>query len=144
MKEQLQANKGKKQKLPRTKIMDADYTDDIALLANAPAQAKTLLHSLEWTAAGIGLNVNVHKMEYMCFNQRGDVSTLNSSSLKIVDKFTYIRSSVSSTETDINMRLAKVWTTIDRLSVICKSELNDKIKHSFFQAAIWMHYMDTN
>ena len=28
-------------------IMDADYADDIVLLANAPAQAETLLHSLE-------------------------------------------------------------------------------------------------
>ena len=30
----------------------ADYADDIALMANAPAQAKTLLHSLKWAAAG--------------------------------------------------------------------------------------------
>ncbi len=28
-------------------ITDADYTDDIVLLANTPVQAKTLLHSLE-------------------------------------------------------------------------------------------------
>ena len=34
------------------------------------------------------------------------------------------------------MWLAKAWTDIDRLSVIWKSDLTDKIKHSFFQAAI--------
>ena len=28
-------------------IMDMDYADDIVLLANTPAQAETLLHSLE-------------------------------------------------------------------------------------------------
>ena len=39
-------------------ITDADYADDTALLANAPAQAKTLLHSLEREAARIGLHVN--------------------------------------------------------------------------------------
>ena len=72
----------------------------------------------------------------MCFNLRGDISTLNGSSLKLVDKFTYLGSSVSSTETDINMRLAKAWTAIDRLSVIWKSDLIDKIKRSFFQAAV--------
>ena len=44
-----------------------------------------------------------------------------------VDKFTYLGSSVSSTETDINTRLAKAWTPIDRLSVIWKSDLTDKI-----------------
>ena len=63
---------------------------------------------------------------------RGDISTLNSSSLKLVDKFTYLGSSVSSTETDINTQLAKAWTAIDRLSVIWKSDLTDKIKRSFF------------
>ena len=31
---------------PKT-ITDANYADDIKLLANAPAQAETLLHSLE-------------------------------------------------------------------------------------------------
>ena len=48
----------------------------------------------------------------MCFNQTGDISTLNGSSLKQVDKFTYQGSSVSSTETDIDMRLAKARTAI--------------------------------
>ena len=54
----------------------------------------------------------------------------------VVDKFTYIGSSVSLTVTDINTRLAKAWTTNDRLSVIWKSDLTDKIKRSFFQAAV--------
>ena len=34
---------------------------DIAILANTPAQAETLLHSLERAAAGMGLHVNAHK-----------------------------------------------------------------------------------
>ena len=74
---------------------------------NAPAQTKTLLHSLERAAAGIGLNVYAHKMEYICFNQRGNISTLNGSSLKLVNKFIYLGRSFSSPETDINMQLAK-------------------------------------
>ena len=86
---------------------DADYTDDIAIPANTPAQAETLLHSLERAAAGIDLHVNAHKMEYMCFNQTGNISTLGGSSQKLVDKFTYLGSSVSSTEKDIDTRLIK-------------------------------------
>ena len=35
---------------------------DIALLANTPNQAETLLHSLERAAAGIGLHVNHTKL----------------------------------------------------------------------------------
>ena len=111
----------------------ADYADDIALLANTPNQAETLLHSLERAAAGIGLHVNALKTEY---NQTGDISTRDETSLKLVDKFTYLGSRVSSTEKDIDMRLTKAWTAIDRLSIIWKSDLTNKMKRSFFQAAV--------
>ena len=121
---------------PAKTITDADYADDIAILANTPNRAETLLHSLERAAAGIGLHVNAHKTEYMCFNQAGDTSTLDGTSLKLVDKFTYLGSSVSSTEKDIDTRLTKAWTAIDRLSIIWKSDLTDKMKRSFFRAAV--------
>ena len=77
----------------------------------------------------------------MCFNQTGDISTLNVISLKLVDKFTYL---------DIDMRLTKAWTAYNRLSVIWKSDLNDKMKRSFLpdsdfvDTAIQIHYMDAN
>ena len=115
-------------------ITDADNADDIEILANTSNQAETLLHSLEQAVAGIGLHVNAHKTEYMCFNQTGDISTLDGSSLKLVDKFTYQGSNVSSTEKDT--RLTKAWTAIDKLSIIWKSDLTDKMKRSFFQAAV--------
>ena len=69
--------------------MGVDYTDDIVLHANTPAQAESLVYNLKWAAGGIGLYVNADKMEYMCFNQNGNISTLNGGSLKLVDKFTY-------------------------------------------------------
>ena len=117
-------------------ITDADYADDIVLLANTPALAETLLHSLERAAAGIGLHINAHKTECMCLNQTGDISTLNGNPLELVDKFTYLGSRVSSTETDINTRLTKAWAAIDILLVISKSELTDKMKTQFFKAAV--------
>ena len=48
---------------PAQTIMDADCTDDIALLVTTPAQAETQLHSLERAAAGICLHVNADKTE---------------------------------------------------------------------------------
>ena len=72
----------------------------------------------------------------MCYNQTGDISTLEGTPLKLVDKFTYLGSSVESTEKDIETRLAKAWTAINRLSIIWKSDLTDKMKRSFFQAAV--------
>ena len=56
--------------------------------------------------------------------------------IKLVDRFTYIGSSVSSTEKDIDTQLTKAWTAIDKLSVIWKSDMTDKIKRSFFLAAV--------
>ena len=102
--------KERSRRYPAQTITDADNADDIALLAKSPAQAESLLHSLERAAAGIGLHVNADKTEYMCFNQTGDISILNGSSLKLVDKFINLGSSVSSTETDINTRLPKALT----------------------------------
>ena len=128
--------KKRSRKYPAKIITDADYVDDIALLANTPNQADTLLHSLKRAAAGIVLHINAHKTEYMRYNQTGDITTLDGASLKLVDKFTYLGSSVSSTEKDIDTRLRKAWTAIDRLSIIWKSDLTDKIKRSFFQAAV--------
>ena len=128
--------KKRSRRYPEKTITDSDYADDIALLANTPNQAETLLHSLEWVAAGIGLHVNAHKTEYMCYNQTGDITTRDGASLEQVDKFTYLGSSVSSTEKDIDTWLTKTWTAVDRLSIIWKSDLTDKMKRSFFQAAV--------
>ena len=128
--------KKRSRRYPAKTITDADYADDIAILANTPVQAETLLLILERATAGIGLHINAHKTEYMCFNQTGDISTLGGNSLKLVDKFNYLGSSVSSTEKDIDTPLSKAWTPINKLSVIWKSDLTNKMKLSFFQAVV--------
>ena len=66
----------------------------------------------------------------------GDISRRDGTPLKLVDKLTYLGSSVSSTEKDIDTLLTKAWTAIDRLSIIWKSDLTDKMKRSFFQTAV--------
>ena len=135
-KKSFELTKKRSRRYPAKTITDAEYADEIAILANTPNQAETLLHSLERAAAGIGLHVNAHKTEYMGFNQTGDISTLEGTSLKLVNKLTYLGSSVSSTEKDIDTRPTKAWTAIHRLLIIWKSDLTDKTKRSFFQAAI--------
>ena len=112
--------KKRSRRYPAKTITDADNTDDISILANTPNQAETLLYSVQRAAAGIGIHVNIHKTEYMCYNQTGDISTLHGTPLKQVDKFTYLGSSVLSTEKDIHKRLTKAWTAINRLLIIWK------------------------
>ena len=87
--------------------MDADYADDIVLLANTSPQVESLLHSLKRVGGGIGLHVKANKTVYICFKREGAISTLNGGPLKLIDKFTYLNSCVSSTESDVKMRWAK-------------------------------------
>ena len=129
--------KERSRRYPAQTITDADYT----AFDKYTRPGETLLHSLERTAADIGLHVNAHKMEYMCFNLRGDIFTQIGCSLKLVDKFTYLGSSVSSTETDVNTRLVKTWSY---------GSQTWPIKKQFFSSsgrvdiAVRMHYMDDN
>ena len=95
--------RARSRRYPAETITDAEYENDIAVLANTPPQAESQLNSLVQVTGGICPHVNVDKTEYMCFNQKEDNFTLNGGSLKLVDKFTYHGSSVSSTENEINV-----------------------------------------
>ena len=47
--------------------------------------------------------------------------------------FKYLGNNISSAESNINIRRAKAWNPIDRLLIISKSDLFDKIKQDFSQ-----------
>ena len=53
--------------------------------------------------------------------------------VNLVDQFTYFGHNISSTESDVNISLAKIWNVIEKLSIIWKLDLSDK-KLGFFQA----------
>ena len=113
-------------------MKDSDYADNLALLANTPAQAKYLLHNLKQAAKGIGLYVIADKTEPMCFKQEMAISTFSGKLQKLVDQFTSLDSNISSTESDVNIRFAKyrlLLTTYRSLG-----NLSHKIKRKIFQA----------
>ena len=85
-------------------IRDADYADDIALLAKTPAKAESLLHNLKNAVGCIGLHFNVDKTEHMCFNQnqRRDISIQKRWFPETSGQIDLPWSSVSSTKNDIN------------------------------------------
>ena len=95
--------------------MDVNNADNIAILANTPTKAESLLDSQEQPAGGIVLHVNANKTELMSFKWEGAVSTQNSCPLKFVEKFTYLGSSISSSESDVSMWLTKAWTAMNSL-----------------------------
>ena len=121
---------------PAVTITDVDYADDLALLADTIKQAESLLHSLEQEARGVGLCINSDKTEFMCFNQNGVIKSLNNKPLKMVDNFIYLGSNISSTESDVNIRIGKAWAAMKNLSIIWKSNLPNHMKCEFFQATV--------
>ena len=101
------------------------------LLANTPAKAEFLLISLEQTAEGISLHINANKIDYICFKREGAIFNLSGRPLKLVDKFTYFDSNISSTESYFNIRrllLSTGYRSLGNLIFV------DKIKRDFFQA----------
>ena len=52
--------KKRSRRYPAKTITDADYADDIAILANTPNQTETLLHSLEWATTIIKQATSPH------------------------------------------------------------------------------------
>ena len=69
-------------------MTDADNADNLALLTNTPAQAESLLHSLEQAVIDIGLYVEANKTEYMCFKQKGVISTQRGKPLEWLSLYT--------------------------------------------------------
>ena len=100
-------------------MTDADYADNVVLLVNKTVQAEFLLVQ---TARGIGIYVNASYAKYLCFKQETATAILSSKPLKLLDLFTYLRSSISSTESDINILIGKAFTATD-MSIRCKSYL---------------------
>ena len=51
-----------------------------------------------------------------------------------MNQFEYLGSNISFTESDVNICLMKAWSASDRLSIVWKSDLSNKIKLVFTQA----------
>ena len=107
--------KQKGRRHPAKTITDADYADDLAVLADYLKDATSLLHSVETTAREIGLYVNADKTEFICLNQdtSDGMKSLNEKKISQVDDFNYLGSYIASTEHDIDIRLKKAWGALN-------------------------------
>ena len=125
--------KTRSRRYPSETMKNVNYVDDLAFLANILDRAKSRRHSLVQSAEGIGLYLNPDKTEFLCFKQEIAISTLSSKPFNLVDQFIYLGGNISSTVSDVNMRRVKEGAAIDRVLIIWKSDLSDKIKQDFFQ-----------
>ena len=130
--------KQKSRRFPAVKITDADYADDLAVLADILKDATTLLHNIEKTAKETGLYLNADKTEFICLNQEASegMKSLSGEKIKQVADFKYLGSYVASTERDVGIRIGKAWGALNQLDKIWKSNLPDNLKRNFFRAAV--------
>ena len=116
----------------------------LPLISNSPSLLSSLLGAVPSTSTTICIPINF--MFYIFFryllypvnDTTMDKITTNDFRHKYRSYQGILGSSVSSTEKDIDTRLTKAWTAIDRLAVIWKSDLTDKMKRSFFQKYCYM------
>ena len=87
-------------------IKDADYVDDLVLLANTPGQSESQLQRLRQPAVVIGLYVNANKTEFIYSKEEEVTCTLSGRPLKLVDLLANIGSNISSIESVVNICLA--------------------------------------
>ena len=78
-------------------------------------QTDFLPHRLEQIARVIDLYVNSDKTEFMCFNHDDIISSLNSKPMKLTDQFLFLGSNISSTESDVNIRVYEAWAPLGKL-----------------------------
>ena len=130
--------KQKSRRFPAVKITDADYADDLAVLADILKVATTLLHNIEKIAKETGLYLNADKTEFICLNQEASegMKSLSGEKIKQVADFKYLGSYVAYTERDVGIRIGKAWGALNQLDKIWKSNLPDNLKRNFFRAAV--------
>ena len=74
-------------------MIDTHYADDLTLQTNTPAQAESLLNSLEQEAESFGFYENTNEM--------------GPCQLWVPGLLKYLGGSISSTESDVNIHLVK-------------------------------------
>ena len=128
----------KSRRHPAVKITDADYADDLAIISDYLSDSSALLHKLEEAASEIGLYVNAKKTEFICYNQQhtSTIKSYQNNNISAVKEFTYLGSNISSTKRDIEIRLGKAWSALNKLDVIWKSSLPQNMKRNFFRATV--------
>ena len=124
---------------PALHVTDADFADDIALLAGSLANAQELLSSLESASNCVGLYLNEKKTEYIPLKPQDygtQIKTLNNNILKCVEDYKYLGSYIRNSEKDFTIRKGLAWSACNKMDKIWKSNLNKHIKLNIFRVTI--------
>ena len=123
---------------PAAHLIDTDFADDIALISNTIQDAQRLLTLIVNAAKNVGLHINESKTEYIAYNiSEGHHQLIaNGKPIKLVPDFKYLGSWIDKPVKDLKIRKAQAWTAARKLDNIWKSNLDRRIKISFFRATV--------
>ena len=124
---------------PARKVSDADYADDLTLLADSIEEAQKFLERLEESAASVGLHINSGKTKYMSTGlepDHDDLKSLDGQLLEEVQDFVYLGAWIGDSGKDFEVRKAKAWNALNKMNKIWKSGMTRKTKIRLFRATV--------
>ena len=91
----------KSRRYPAVTITDEEYADDLPLFADLGKNVEILLQALEKSAKNNGLHINSKKTEYIPFDCKYTINTLEGTPLKKVNNFIYLGSEIKRYEREM-------------------------------------------
>ena len=122
------------------RVHDLTFADDIALFENNNTNQQNQINELKRVAAMTGLEINVKKTVQMRLNDDGNEPNImiDNQPVEIANEFKYLGSHISSTEKDVNSRIALAWVAFDKLKDILRArtqKLTINTKFRLYNAA---------
>ena len=99
-------------------LTGADFADDLVVLSDKIGNAEKLLKILETTVASVGLYMNTTKTKFIAISTEGRITAQKVCGLEQVNDFKYLGSTIISSKTDIQVRIGKAWSTLNKLTSI--------------------------
>ena len=124
-----------KTKISQTNLLELQYADDCALVADSAQNLQDVLNSVSRLYTRLGLKINVQKTKYIQYTSGPQDSSptlsIEGSVLKKVDCFRYLGSNISSScrlDDEINFRICKATSAFGRLNPMVFQNKNLKLK----------------
>ena len=105
-------------------LMDLDFADNIALLANTRANLQSMTTNLEREAGKIGLRLNSEKMKVMIIGEttvfpQVTISHQTTEEFQCFTHFSRVVDNNGKVEVNVNSRIGKASSMFQRLCLIC-------------------------
>ena len=106
---------------PLIKVSDLDFANDIAPSLDTLEEARNLLTEVENAPGNVGLHLKLKRLKLSHTTNRFPKSS---------------GSWIDNTQKDIKVRIAQAWVAYNKLSKICKSNLNRNLKTRLFMTTV--------